>query len=44
MFNVHNRSKRLDIVLKSHRCLHYSGAGCLQWCTKILLRGIVDFN
>ena len=44
MFSVYSQFKRLDIVLESHRCLHYSGMGCLQWCTKILLRGIADFN
>ena len=31
-------------VLESHRCLHSSGTGWFQWHTKILLRGIADFN
>ena len=44
MFSVHNRFKLFDIVPESHRCPHYSGTGCLQWCTKSLLLGIVDSN
>ena len=44
MLSVHTRFKRLEIVLESHRSLHYAGTGWFHWCTKILLLGIADFN